>query len=61
MSPNDIWKLIDERRDSDDVKADHTSREVALSLGCTSKLDLEILSCMRTRPLSDILSAYSVN
>ncbi|KOB63860.1 Carboxylesterase [Operophtera brumata] len=61
MSPIDIWKLIDEHRDSDAIKADHTSREVALSLGCTSKLDLEILNCMRTRPLSDILSVYSVN
>lgn len=61
MSPIDIWKLIDEQRDKDVLKASDSSRKVALSLGCTSTLDEDILNCMRTRSLSDILSTYSVN
>lgn len=61
MSPIDIWKLIDEQRNTDAFKADNSSRKIALSLGCNSKLEQDILNCMRTRPLSDILMTYSVN
>lgn len=60
MSPVDIWKAIDEQKAIETAEVERVSREIARSLGCNSDTDHEILRCMRERPLSDILSLYSV-
>lgn len=60
MSPREIWKLVDEEKNSDANKVEKACRDIALSLGCNSKENSEILHCMRTRSLSDILSVYPV-
>lgn len=60
MSPRDIWKAVDEGKDKNASEIEQVSRKIARTLGCTSETDEEILHCMQDRPLSDILSVYSV-
>lgn len=60
MSPNDIWRALGDDMPFNATDAVKVSRELARSLGCTSAIDQEILRCMRTRPLSDIVALYSV-
>ena len=60
MSPFDIWKALDEQKVVEATEVERISREIASSLGCDSDTDHEILHCMRERPLSDIMSLYSV-
>ncbi|XP_047985334.1 pyrethroid hydrolase Ces2a isoform X1 [Leguminivora glycinivorella] len=59
MSPRDIWHALGEDMHYNATDAEKVSRELARSLGCTSVVDLEILRCLRGRPLSDILAVYS--
>lgn len=60
MSPCDIWKALDEQKVVEASEVERISREIASSLGCNGNTDHEILHCMRERPLTDIMSLYSV-
>ncbi|XP_049878324.1 carboxylesterase 1C [Pectinophora gossypiella] len=59
MSPRNIWKTIDKELDVNSTATERLSLEMARSLGCASDVDQEILQCMRTRPLADIMALYS--
>ncbi|KAI8438464.1 hypothetical protein MSG28_010971 [Choristoneura fumiferana] len=59
MSPHDIWRALGEDVQFNATDAVKVSHELARSLGCTSAIDQEILRCIRTRPLSDIVALYS--
>nr|WGO51732.1 putative antennal esterase CXE37 [Ectropis grisescens] len=59
MSPRNIWQLIDEENKVDAKAIESACRDIALSLGCSRSEVSEILHCMRSRSLSDILSIYS--
>lgn len=59
MSPFDIWKIIGEKV-IEVTEVERISRDIAKSLGCNGDTDHEILHCMRERPLSEIMSLYSV-
>ncbi|KAG6440565.1 hypothetical protein O3G_MSEX001330 [Manduca sexta] len=58
MSPQYIWEIIDEQNASNASEVEKISREIANALGCQSESDLEILNCMRSRPMPNILSVY---
>lgn len=60
MSPQDIWRIIDERKTINSTQLEIISRQVARNLGCNSDIDQEIVNCMRALPYTDIISSYSV-
>lgn len=60
MSPNDIWRTVTQK---DIVAAQEIKRlnlEYASNLACTSSSPDEILECLRSRPLEDIINVYKV-
>ncbi|XP_059050456.1 carboxylesterase 1C [Achroia grisella] len=59
MSPRDPWKIVDEGYNLDAKDAIRISRELAHRLGCASTIDQEILNCMRTLSIMDIMTLYS--
>lgn len=59
MSPKNPWKILEDNYNYANV-TEKTSREVAQIFGCEGKSDKEIVLCMRARPLSDIMTLYSV-
>lgn len=61
MAPRYIWKAVDEGRAINATQMELVSRKIAQSAGCMSEFDQEILHCLRDRPLSDIMSIYSVS
>ncbi|CAK1602006.1 unnamed protein product [Parnassius mnemosyne] len=56
MSPRDIWRAVNKEISVNASQVDRVSRAAAESLGCYSKMDSDILSCMRSRAISDIVS-----
>ncbi|KAM3967917.1 carboxylesterase 4A [Aphomia sociella] len=59
MSPRNPWKVVDEGNNIDAKDAIHISREIARRLGCANNQDQEILNCMRTLSITDIVTSYS--
>ncbi|CAG4978850.1 unnamed protein product [Parnassius apollo] len=56
MSPRDIWRTVNKEISVNASQVDRVSRALAESLGCSSRIDSDILSCMRSRAISDIVS-----
>ncbi|XP_052759019.1 carboxylesterase 4A [Galleria mellonella] len=59
MSQMNPWKVVDDRHNVNSNDAIRISREIARRLGCDNNSDQEILNCMRTLSITDIVALYS--
>ncbi|XP_021206187.1 carboxylesterase 1C isoform X1 [Bombyx mori] len=56
MSPQYIWQTIDEK--STNNQTYRISQEIVRVLGCNDNGESDIINCLQTRPLSDIIALY---
>ncbi|XP_013135083.1 PREDICTED: carboxylesterase 1C isoform X2 [Papilio polytes] len=57
MSPRNMWRAIDTGLNINATQVERISRSIAEALECSGTTDREILNCMRSRSITDIISA----
>ncbi|XP_013177364.1 PREDICTED: carboxylesterase 1C isoform X1 [Papilio xuthus] len=57
MSPRNVWRAVDKELNINASEVERISRAIAKALDCSGKTDRDILYCMRSRSVTDIVSA----
>ncbi|CAH2050372.1 unnamed protein product, partial [Iphiclides podalirius] len=56
MSPREIWRAVNKELGANASEVERVSRVIAETMECSSKTDKDILNCMRSRTISDIMT-----
>lgn len=61
MSPQNIWKAIGKQTSYNSSTVEMLSQRIVEFLGCSSNSHNDILQCMKSKPLTDIMALNTVS